>query len=319
MAVRGVDHHQVHARVHQRKAALVPVVAHGRCGGDPQAALVILAGERVQDRPFAVLQRQKAGQVAALVGDQQLFDPARLHQAQRLGPVGGLAQHGEVVGGHHRADGGRVVAGETHVAVGDDAQDPALVVHHRKAGDVVAVLQRLRIGERLVGAQGDGVVDDPAFKPLDAAHLVRLRLGGQVAVDHADPARLRHGDRHPAFRHRVHRGTDQRDVERDPCRQARRHVGGRRQHAGRGRHEKDVVEGQRLANLHGNRSCQSFVWQVPLSRIRREVQRTGARPAAPHLRPCHTRALRARHDRAGKKIPTLRHVCFTFVCAPQSA
>ena len=85
-----------------------------------------------------------------------------------------------------------VVLGEAHVAVGDDPDDAAVLTDHRKARDLVALLQFLGVGESLVGAQRDRVVDDAGLEPLDPAHLRRLLLDVEVAMDHPDSARLRH-------------------------------------------------------------------------------------------------------------------------------
>ena len=114
----------------------------------------------------------------------------------------------------------RVVAGEAHVAVGDDPEHHAPLVHHRKAGDPVALLQRLGVLQRLVGPQRHRRIDHARDEALHPLHLRRLRLDVEVAVDHPDAARLRHGDRHARLGHRVHRGADQRDVQRDRPRSA---------------------------------------------------------------------------------------------------
>eukprot|EP01035_Chromulina_nebulosa_P005367 gene5367-biopygen4521 len=42
-----------------------------------------------------------------------------------------------------------------------------------------------------------------------------LLVGLEIAVDDAEAAGLRHGDRHPGLRHRVHGGGDDRQVQRD--------------------------------------------------------------------------------------------------------
>ena len=50
---------------------------------------------------------------------------------------------------------------------------------------------------------------------LDLPHLGGLPFGIEIAVDDADAAGLRHGDRHAGFGHGIHRGGDDRDVERN--------------------------------------------------------------------------------------------------------
>ena len=252
MAMSGVDHHQVHPGIDQRGGPLEAGIAHGRGCGDAQPAELVLAGGRVQHGLFGVLEGQQAGELAVLVGDEELLDPARLHEVLRLVAVRGLGQDGEIVLRHHRVHGGLVRRREAHVAVGDDADDAALLVHHRKTGEPVALGQRTRIAERLVRRQRHRVVDDAALEPLHAADLPGLLLGVEVAVDHADAAGLRHRDRHRGFGHGVHGRGQQRDVERDGFRDTGTGVGSRRQHAAFCGNKQDVVEGQRLANLHGD-------------------------------------------------------------------
>lgn len=113
-----------------------------------------------------------------------------------------------------------------------------------------AFLQELRIGQGLVRAQGDGGIDDPRDEALDPLHLGGLRRDVEVAVDDADPARLRHGDRHPQFGDGVHRRAEQWNVEPDPGRQTGAGVGGGRQHVGRARNQQDVIKGEGFAQLH---------------------------------------------------------------------
>jgi hypothetical protein len=242
----------------------------------------------MQHRLFGVLQRQKTGEFAIRIGDEQLFDPPRLHQADRLAPVRGLPQDGEVLGRHHHAHGRVVGLGETHVAVGHDAEDAAALVHHGKPGEAVALGQRLGVGQRLVGRERHGVVDDTAFEPLHAADLARLRLDVEVAVDDAHAAGLRHRDRHPRLGHRVHGRGQERDVERDRLGDPRARVHVRRQHRTGAGHEKDIVEGERLANLHGGLLLDSvggLRWHVPISRGggegKGEKGRKGVAPASP--------------------------------------
>ena len=63
-------------------------------------------------------------------------------------------------------------------------------------------------------AQRDRVQDHPALAALHPVHFRRLLVNGHVLVDDADPALPRDRHRHLRFRHRVHRGGQQRDRER---------------------------------------------------------------------------------------------------------
>ena len=84
------------------------------------------------------LMRQEPGQPPALVDHQQLLDPPRLHHPLRLGEIGRLAQHREILRGHHLAHRRPVVGGEAHVAVRHDPEHHSALVHHRKPGDAIA-------------------------------------------------------------------------------------------------------------------------------------------------------------------------------------
>ena len=53
------------------------------------------------------------------------------------------------------------------------------------------------------------------FELLDLPHLSGLTIDVKIAVDDADAAGLRHGDRHPRLGDGIHRGCDNRNVERD--------------------------------------------------------------------------------------------------------
>ena len=132
MAMGGVDHDQVAAGIDQRLGPRVARIAHGRRRRHAQAPQLVLAGRRVQHRLFSVLERQKARQLALGIGHQEFLDAPRLHQADRLAPVGRLAQDGEVVGTHHHPHGRIVGLGEAHVAVRDDSENSAVRVDHGK-------------------------------------------------------------------------------------------------------------------------------------------------------------------------------------------
>ena len=306
MAMRRVHHDDVDLRVHQRLRAFIARIAHSCGGGHAQTAKAVLASGRVQHCLFRVLQRQQPGQLAILVGHQKLFDPPRLHQVDRFLAVRRFGQDREVVPGHHRVHGRAVILGKAHVAIGHDAEDAMRFVDHREPGKAVALCQHPRIAQGLVGAQGDGVVDDAAFKALDPPDLARLLLDPEVLVDHPHAAGLCQGDRHPAFGYRVHRGTQQGDVQRNRLGHLRPCICRRRQHVrGRG-NKQDVIEGQGLANLHWGTPWEGSVG-ASLSHAQRGKERargTGSHPPAPSG-PCHrssminaSRSSRLRQPRA---------------------
>ena len=122
----------------------------------------------------------------------------------------------------------------------------AAALHHRNAGDVVLLHQRERVGERRVRMDGERVHHHAGFELLDLAHLGGLLVRLEIAVDDADAAGLRHGDRHLGLGHRVHGRGDDRQVERDRAGDAGADIDLRRQHVGQAGLEQHVVEGERL-------------------------------------------------------------------------
>src|SRR3546814_8440023 len=74
---------------------------------------------------------------------------------------------------------------------------------------------------------------------------VALLVDRQIAVEHADPAKLRHHDRHIRLGDGIHRRGQDRDVERDLAAEAGAGIGLARQHARFRRLQQNVVEGER--------------------------------------------------------------------------
>ena len=84
MAMGGVDDDAVDAGVDQQFGALIALVADGRGGGDAQASLGVLAGQRMQRRLLHILDRDEADAAEILVDDEQLFEPVLVQKAARL-------------------------------------------------------------------------------------------------------------------------------------------------------------------------------------------------------------------------------------------
>ncbi len=147
---------------------------------------------------------------------------------------------------HHVRDGQGLVAHEPEVAVRQDPDEPAVLAGDRHARDPVAGHQLERVPNERVRRQRDGLDDHPRLRALDLVDLGHLLCDREVAVHDADAALPRECDRHRRFGHGVHRSGDDRDLQRDPAREARRGRDVVREHGRLGRHEQDVVEGQAL-------------------------------------------------------------------------
>ena len=133
---------------------------------------------------------------------------------------------------------------EPQVAVGDDAEEVLVLVDHREARDAVAATALVEVLEGRIGPDGHRVGDHPGLGPLDEVDLVGLVRDREVAVEDADAALARHGDRHPGLGDGVHRGGDEGDPDRDLARQARRGVDVAGNDVGLAGLEEHVVVGQ---------------------------------------------------------------------------
>src|SRR5262249_39798610 len=103
------------------------------------------------------------------------------------------------------------------------------------------------------GMDRDRVDDHPALRLLHLLDLERLLRDGEIPVDDAEPALLRHRDRGARLGHGVHGSADEGDVQPQRARERRRDVGLSRQDVRRRGNEEDVVEREPFTQLvlHG--------------------------------------------------------------------
>ncbi len=153
----------------------------------------------------------------------------------------------QVLPRHQLVDAQAGVGGEAHVAVGEDADQPAgVALHHRDAADVVAAPSaRCASASVWSGWMVSGFTTMPDSNFFTWRTWAACSSGVEVLVDHADAAELGHGDRHVALGDGVHRRGDQRDVAGAISRVSRvRGVGRGGQDLGIAGHQQHVVEGQ---------------------------------------------------------------------------
>ena len=163
-----------------------------------------------------------------------------------------LAHRDEIVLGHQLGDFLPLVGGKAHVAVGENADElagapVAAALDHRNAGDVMLLHQRQRIGERRAGMNGHRIHDHARFEFLHLPHLRGLHRRFQIAVNDANAAGLRHGDRHMRLGDRVHGRRHDRDIEADAARDSRANIDIRRQHVRQTGLDQHVVESEAFA------------------------------------------------------------------------
>ncbi len=252
MAVRGIDHDEVDPGVDQELGAGIAEVADRGRRGDAQTALLVLAGIGICDRLLDVLDGDQADAAVLLVDHQELLDPMLVQQTLGFRLAHALAHGHEPVLGHQLGHLLARVGGKAHVAIGQDADQLAgrrgpSALHYRHAGDAVLLHQVERLRERSLGMDGERIHHHAGFEFLYLPHLRRLFVRLEIAVDDADAAGLRHGDRHVHFRDGVHRRGDDRDVDGDLAGNPGAHVDLRRHHVRKPRFQQHVVEGQRFA------------------------------------------------------------------------
>ena len=243
----------VDPRRHQPLSALETLVADGRRRRDAQAAFGVLGGVGVGGRLLDVLDRHETDAAMEFVDDDELLDAVLVQKPPRLFLADALAD-GDDFARHQFGDRLTRVGGEAHVAVGEDADQRARLavrppVDDGDAGNAVALHQRQRVGERRVGEDGDGIDHDAAFVALDLAHLLRLLVVAEIAVDDADAAGLGHRDGEAAFRHRIHRRGDDRQIEPNGASEPSGDVDVAWQHHRVSRPQQHVVEREALSDF----------------------------------------------------------------------
>ncbi len=183
MAVRGVDHDA--GRRRRRSARSVrskPLVADRGGRGHAQPALLVLAGVRMGDRLFDILDGDQADAAILVVDHQQLFDAVLVQHPLRLVLADALAHRDQVFLRHQLRDLLARIGGEAHIAVGEDADQlagRARCCRRSTTGmpEMPLILhQRQRVRQHRVRADGQRVDHHAGFELLDLPDLRGLLL-----------------------------------------------------------------------------------------------------------------------------------------------
>ena len=251
MTVRRVHHEKIDTGVDETLGALKTIVADAGRSRYAQAALRILRCIRVELRLLDVLDGDQADAVAGRVHDQQLLDAALVQQTLGFLRIDGLLHRDQILLGHQFVDPLLRIGREAHIAIGEDADQPAellpagaAILDDRDARDAVELHQGACIGERPFGADRDRIHHHARLELLDLADLLGLLSRLEIAVDDADAAGLRHGDGEARFCDRVHRRRQDREVEVDVAGDSGPHIGLAWHDLGMGGLKEHVVEGQ---------------------------------------------------------------------------
>ena len=133
---------------------------------------------------------------------------------------------------------------EPHIPVGDDPDQLFLVVADRHARDPELVHHILGFAHEVFGMEEERVGDNAVFTPLHAVDFIRLLFDAHILVDGARAAFSCHGDRHFGFGNGIHRGAEQRDVQRDAIGESGFQRNIRRQNVAFRRNQQNVVKRQ---------------------------------------------------------------------------
>ena len=249
MAMCGVNDDTIHARRDQRFGALEPGIAHGRGRRDAQAPGGVLGCVRVHGCLVHVLDGQQANTAIIVIHDDQTLDPVLVQQAPRFF-VRRVHLHGHDLFRHQVCHRFRNIIGKARVAIGDDADHLAALVHDRHAGKAGALFQLDQIPKARSRRDRHGVHHHTALIFLHHGHFTGLLFDREIAVDHANPAGLRHGNRQARLGHGVHRRRDQRNVQRNGFCQESCDVDVSGHDLACSGLEKHVVEGNGLSDFH---------------------------------------------------------------------
>ena len=154
--VRRVHDEHVDLSVDERGSALHRVRPDADRRPHTQPTLLVLRRVRVLDPLRDVLDRDEPREAPLVIDDRQLLDLVAMED--RLGLLERRADRrgDEVPARHQRRDGLRGVGLEAEVAVREDADEDAVVVDDRHAGDPVALHELEGVGDEVARAKVTG-------------------------------------------------------------------------------------------------------------------------------------------------------------------
>ncbi len=143
IAVCGVDDHAVNSNSRQCFHTILKVFTHPDCGSHPQATGRVTRGVGELLTLHDVLYRDETTQTSLVVDQRQFLDSMLLQQQLGLFERGALRGGDQVLTGHEIAHRALVVLWrtETHVTIGENADENALTIGDRHTRDLEAIHQ----------------------------------------------------------------------------------------------------------------------------------------------------------------------------------
>ena len=194
-----------------------------------------------------VFNRDQALEGVLVIHHQKFFHAVLVKDCFRFFEGGPDRNSDEILLGHHFIDGNVEAGFKAQIAVGENA-DQLAVVRNGDAGNLVLAHHLKRIAHLVRSVHSDRVDDHATFRALHFVDFVGLLIDGEVAMDDANSALLRQRDRHVRFGDSVHGGAHDGNVQADLARKLRLRAGRRRNDVGAGGQEKDVVKSESLRN-----------------------------------------------------------------------
>ncbi|BBG30506.1 cation/multidrug efflux pump [Zymobacter palmae] len=245
VTVSGIDDDDVNARFDQRINAIRRFSTRTDSGTDQQATISIFCSVRVVTCFFDIAHGDHADQLFT-VDNEDLLDAVFLQLLFDLFQRRAF-RYGDqfFTRGHNISNASAQVTLEAHVAASHDTGQLA-IVQNGEAGETRLSGQLGQFTQRHRRCHSDGLFDDDRFEFLDLANFMGLLFDGHVLVDDADTTFLRHADGQARFGNGIHRGRQQRNVDRQLARQASAELNILRQYIGIAGDKKNVVKGKRF-------------------------------------------------------------------------
>jgi hypothetical protein len=210
-----VHHEHVRAGVQQHLGSLHEPRLHADGCSHAEATFLILGREGVLQRASDILRSDQPCQAPRGIEQRQLFEPVLVEDTLGLLEAGARGGGDQARGGGHGVADVRIVRRELQVAVGQDARRFARLVDDHQAADAITIHHTARLLAGRAARNRARRLDDVALGALGLANFVGFALGRHEAVDDADAAGARHGDRHAALGHGIHVGADDRNLHGD--------------------------------------------------------------------------------------------------------
>ncbi len=209
-----VDDQNVHPGLDQGAGAIQEFGVRADRGAHQQPPFAVLGRPRVLAALDDVLQGYESDQATVVVDEGKLFDLVALEPFLGLVERRSRGRGDELFPrGHDLGDRFGKVALKAEVAIGHQAEQLAVEVHHRQTPDLVLGKEPLGVFQAGVGGQGDGVGYHARFASLDAMDHFRLDVDGEVFVDDPEPALPGHGNGHLGLGDGVHGCGEDGDVK----------------------------------------------------------------------------------------------------------